>query len=64
MSLSNLDSVKYEEFFSFATVSSTSTFSSEFTIGDKIDVAGNLEINSFNGTDSIQINLKDMMKSI
>ena len=39
-------------------------FSSEFTIGDKIDVAGNLEINSFNGTDSIQINLKDMMKSI
>ena len=37
---------------------------SEFTIGDKIDVAGNLEINSFNGVDSIQINLKDIMKSI
>ena len=37
---------------------------SEFTIGDKIDVAGNLEINSFNGVDSIQINLKDVMKSI
>lgn len=37
---------------------------SEFTIGDRIDVAGNLEINSFNGVDSIQINLKDVMKSI
>ena len=39
-------------------------FASEFTIGNKVDVAGNLEINSFNGVDSIQINLKDVMKSI
>ena len=39
-------------------------FASDFTIGDKIDVAGNLEINSFNGVESIQINLKDMMKSV
>ena len=36
----------------------------EFVIGDKVDVAGCLEINSFNGTDSVQINLKDIMKSI
>ena len=36
----------------------------EFVIGDKVDVAGNLEINSFNGTDSIQINLKDLMKTV
>ena len=36
----------------------------EFIIGDKVDIAGNIEINSFNGTDSIQINLKDIMKSI
>ena len=36
----------------------------EFKIGDKIDVAGNLEINSFNGVDSIQINIKDVMKSV
>ena len=36
----------------------------DYKIGDKIDVAGNLEINSFNGVDSIQINLKDLMKSI
>ena len=39
-------------------------FASEFTIGDKVDVAGNLEINSFNGVENIQINLKDIMKSI
>ena len=36
----------------------------EYRIGDKIDVVGNLEINSFNGIDSLQINLKDVMKSI
>ena len=36
----------------------------EFVIGDKVDVAGNLEINSFNGTDSVQINLKDMIKTV
>ena len=36
----------------------------EFVIGDKVDVAGCLEINSFNGTDNVQINLKDIMKSI
>lgn len=36
----------------------------EYRIGDKIDVVGNLEINSFNGVDSLQINLKDVMKSI
>ena len=36
----------------------------EYRIGDKIDVVGTLEINSFNGVDSLQINLKDVMKSI
>ena len=36
----------------------------EFKIGDKVDIAGNLEINSYNGVDSIQINIKDIMKSI
>ena len=38
--------------------------SREYMIGDRIDIAGNLEINSFNGKDSIQINIKDIMKSI
>ena len=36
----------------------------EFLIGDKVDVVGTLEINSFNGIESVQINLKDIMKSI
>ena len=35
-----------------------------YRIGHKIDVVGNLEINSFNGVDNIQINIKDLMKSI
>ncbi len=36
----------------------------EYRIGDKIDVVGVLEINSFNGLDSLQINMKDMMRSL
>ncbi len=36
----------------------------EFLIGDKVDIVGTLEINSFNGRDSIQFNLKDIMKSL
>lgn len=36
----------------------------EYRIGDKIDVVGVLEINSFNGVESVQINIKDIMKSI
>ena len=36
----------------------------DYRIGDKIDVVGNLEINTFNGVDNIQINIKDIMKSL
>ena len=36
----------------------------EFLIGDKIDVVGVLEINEYNGIKKVQINLKDIMKSI
>ena len=36
----------------------------EFLIGDKVDIVGTLEINSFNGMDSVQFNLKDIMKSL
>ncbi len=35
----------------------------EYCIGDKVDVVGTLEINSFGGRQNIQINIKDMMKS-
>lgn len=38
--------------------------SEEYLIGDKIDVVGTLEINAYNGQEQIQINLKDIMKSI
>ena len=36
----------------------------EYRIGDKVDIAGFLEINTFNGTDNLQINIKDIMKSV
>ncbi len=35
----------------------------EYKIGDKLDVVGTLEINSFNGFSSVQINIKDLRKS-
>ena len=35
-----------------------------YQIGDKVDVIGNLQINSFNGMDSIQINLKDIRMAL
>ena len=36
----------------------------EYYIGDKVDVVGTLEINTYNGEESLQIVLKDIMKSI
>lgn len=36
----------------------------EYKIGDKIDVAGTIEVNSFKGVESLQINIKDIMKSV
>lgn len=36
----------------------------DYRIGDKINVVGVLEINHFNGVDMLQINLKDIMKSV
>lgn len=36
----------------------------EYKIGDKVDIVGNLEMNTFNGVDNIQINIKDIMKSL
>ena len=38
--------------------------SSEYAIGSKVYVVGNLEINSYKGMENIQINLKDMRHSI
>ena len=36
----------------------------EYRIGDKVDVAGVLEINNFNGVESLQINVKDIMRAV
>ena len=36
----------------------------EFVIGDRVDIVGTLELNSFNGMVSVQFNLKDIMKSL
>lgn len=36
----------------------------ELTIGDKVDIVGSLEINEYNGTQSVQFKLKDVMKSL
>ena len=40
------------------------SLTNDYRIGDKVDVVGSLEINKFNGEESMQILLKDMMKSI
>lgn len=36
----------------------------EYRLGDKVDVIGCLEINEYNGMKNIQLNLKDLMKSL
>lgn len=36
----------------------------EYTIGDKVDVAGTLEINKFGTQELVQINIKDIMRSV
>lgn len=36
----------------------------DYLIGDKVDIIGTLELNSYNGIENIQINLNDIMKSI
>ncbi len=38
-------------------------YSEEYLIGDKVDVIGLLEINTFNGIENVQINMKDIRKS-
>ena len=38
--------------------------SSEYPIGTKIDVVGNLEINNYKGMENIQINLKDIRHTL
>ena len=36
----------------------------DFLIGDKVDIAGTIDINTYNGVKSIQMTLKNVIKSI
>lgn len=56
-------SLKEENFWVDAIGFNLGHLSEEYRIGDKIDVVGTLEINQYNGRESIQINLKDIRKS-
>lgn len=35
-----------------------------YKLGDKVDIVGNLDINSYNGRESVQVSLKDISKSL
>lgn len=37
--------------------------SENYLIGDKVDVVGSLEVNSFNGNEQVQLLIKDIRKS-
>ena len=37
--------------------------SEEYMLDDKVDIVGNLDLNMFNGNESVQIILKDIRKS-
>lgn len=39
-------------------------YANSYRLGDKVDIVGNLDINSYNGMESIQITLKDIIKSL
>ncbi|MDE5830815.1 MAG: single-stranded-DNA-specific exonuclease RecJ, partial [Clostridia bacterium] len=39
-------------------------YADSYKLGDKVDIVGNLDINSYNGMESVQVNLKDMIKSL
>jgi len=36
----------------------------EYKLGDKVDVVGTLEINEFNGSEKVQMRLKDIMHTV
>ena len=56
--------LKYENYLINAIGFNIGYLTEEYLIGDKIDVSGMLELNAYNGEEIIQINIKDIMKSI
>ena len=39
-------------------------YANVYKLGERVDILGNLEINSYNGVDNIQMNIKDIIKSL
>ena len=39
-------------------------YTDEYRLGDRVDVVGNIDINLYNGIESVQINIKDIKKSL
>jgi len=56
--------LKDEHFYIDAMGFNMGRYVDEYRIGDKIDVVGTLEMNTYNGNNSIQINLKDLRASV
>lgn len=56
--------LKDEHFYMDAMGFNMGSYVEEYRIGDKIDVVGTLEINTYNGNQSIQMNLKDIRASV
>lgn len=56
--------LKDEHFYMDAMGFNMGNYVEEYRIGDKIDVVGTLEINTYNGNQSIQMNLKDIRASV
>ena len=55
--------LKDEHFFLDGIGFNLGNLTKEYCIGDKVDIVGTLEINSFGGRESVQMNIKDMRKS-
>lgn len=56
--------LKDENFFIDAIGFQMGELSSEYQIGDRVDIVGTLEVNQFNGNENVQINIKDIRKSL
>ena len=56
--------LKNENFFIDAIGFNLGNLIKDYKINDKVDVVGNLEINKFNGYKKVQINIKDIRKSL
>ena len=56
--------LKDDNFFIDAIGFQLGELSSEYQIGDRVDIVGTLEINQFNGNENVQMNIKDIRKAV